>query len=201
MGVEHAPEKVWQAQDLYCLERLSFKRISTVLGVADSTLRRWAKQFGWQEERASMAKALLDIRANTVKARAKTVERLVNADNDKNAAQLAFAVAGLERLAWQVDEAKEKRSQPGPAPAQAPERAKTPQTDAPQEDFSTLAGSDEERIALLEQSLNRQLAFVLTNPVEDISKRVRDIKGAFDLLAKLKGGDSKDSQIVISFEE
>ncbi|MDL2207617.1 hypothetical protein LJB82_02725 [Desulfovibrio sp. OttesenSCG-928-M16] len=57
-----------------------------------------------------------------------------------------------------------------------------------------------ERIDLLERALNRQLAYVLTHPVEDLSRRVKEIKAAMDVLDGLKGKDAGNA-LIVSFDE
>lgn len=57
-----------------------------------------------------------------------------------------------------------------------------------------------ERIDLLERALNRQLAYVLTYPVEDLSRRVKEIKAAMDVLDGLKGKDAGNA-LIVSFDE
>lgn len=58
----------------------------------------------------------------------------------------------------------------------------------------------EERIRLLELAVNRQLSHVLSRPVEDLSKRVKEIKAALDILESMKGG-AADKGISVSFED
>lgn len=58
----------------------------------------------------------------------------------------------------------------------------------------------EERIRLLELAVNRQLSHVLSRPVEDLSKRVKEIKAALDILESMKGG-AVEKTISVSFED
>ena len=61
--------------------------------------------------------------------------------------------------------------------------------------------SDDERLALLESAVNSQIALLLNRPVPDISRHMKEIKDALDLVAKLKGKDaSRDSGIRVGFE-
>ena len=55
MGWEHEPGTVWRAQELYCMDRLSFERGSELTGVATSTLKRWADKYRWSERREELA--------------------------------------------------------------------------------------------------------------------------------------------------
>ena len=99
MGWEHEPGTVWRAQKLYCLDRLSFERVSEATGVATSTLKRWADKYHWRERREELAQVESEIRFNTIMGRKAILQRLLEAENGKEASQVAFAVASLESLA------------------------------------------------------------------------------------------------------
>lgn len=197
MGAEHAPETVWKAQESYCVERFSFGATAKRLGIAESTVRRWADKFHWREEREAIAAAESEIRANTVKGRAFVLRKLLTSENGKEISQVAFAVASLERLALAATKAVRKQE----------EECRTPdfwRDDAGAEGGLALPDdiSDAERVVLLEQAVNKQIAHVLTIPVPDMAKRVRDIKTALDVLAALKGKDSGGSiQVRFADEE
>lgn len=94
MGAEHEPETVWRAQELYCVDRLSFERVAELTGVASSTLRRWADAQHWREKREEIAQAESDIRVNQILARSKLLRELMQDGN----AQTAFAFNALETL-------------------------------------------------------------------------------------------------------
>ena len=99
MGWEHEPGTVWRAQELYCMDRLSFERVSELTGVATSTLKRWADKYRWRERREELAQVESEIRFNTVMGRKAILQRLLEAEDGKEASQVAFAVASLESLA------------------------------------------------------------------------------------------------------
>ena len=99
MGWEHEPGTVWRAQELYCLERLSFGRVAQLTGVAVSTLKRWADKYRWRERRDELAQVESEIRFNTILGRKAILQRLLEAEDGKEASQVAFAVASLENLA------------------------------------------------------------------------------------------------------
>lgn len=94
MAFEHDPEKVWQAQELYCVDRFTFERVAQLTGVATSTLRRWADSYQWREKREEIAQAESDIRANQILARSKLLAQLMKEGD----AQTAFAFNALETL-------------------------------------------------------------------------------------------------------
>ena len=76
MGWEHEPGTVWRAQELYCLDHLSFDRVSELTGVATSTLKRWADKYRWRERRDELAQVESEIRFNTVAHRGIKIERV-----------------------------------------------------------------------------------------------------------------------------
>ena len=49
MGWEHEPETVWKAQELYCVDRLSFARVAELTGVSATTLKAWSEKYGWRK--------------------------------------------------------------------------------------------------------------------------------------------------------
>ena len=193
MGAEHAPETVWKAQELYCVDRLSFTRVAEMLGLANSTVRRWADKFHWREEREAIAEAESQIRANTVKGRAFALRKLLESETGKEVSQVAFAVASLERLALSAGRSDRKNM---PDPAAAGPEASGVASGA----LSLPEGlEDADRIAFLEQAVDRQISYVLSGPVTDFSRRVREIKSALDVLASLRG---KTANVIrVSFAE
>ena len=104
MGWEHPPETVWKAQEMYCVDRLSFDRISTIVGVSATTLKTWADKYDWREKREEIAQAESEIRTKTILGRKAVLERLIEATDGKEASQAAFAVASLEGLALKQQE-------------------------------------------------------------------------------------------------
>lgn len=182
MGAEHPPEIVWKAQELYCVERLTFSKVAKMLGVSDSTVRRWADRFHWREEREAIAAAESEIRANTVKSRAFALRKLLESETGKEVSQVAFAVTSLERLALATARA-ERKGERGPVI----EDSSIP-LEKEEDNLSLSDGlGHEERVAVLEQAVNRQISFLLSHPVPDLSRRVRDIKVALDVLTALRG--------------
>ncbi len=64
--------------------------------------------------------------------------------------------------------------------------------------------SDEDRIARLEEAVNRQLDYILQNEVTDLGARIRDIKAAMDMIRAIKTGEAgqgRDAALEISFLE
>ena len=179
MGQEHAPEVVWQAQELYCSDRLSFVRVAEITGVADSTLRRWADIYGWREKREEIAKAEAEIRADKVLARSKTIKALL--DNPR--ADMAFAVSALEQLTLKEEEAARQGA------------AQAAQGNTLDVSVNTLADA----IPLLQKAAERKLSTLLSRPESLDTKAIQGVKDCFILLADIeaklpKSEDATDSQ-------
>lgn len=268
MPREHGPEMMSRARERYCVDRQSAPEIASGLGTAVSTVRRWADQNDWDRERQAIAEAEAEIRANTVKARAFALRKLLDAQSGNEASRAAAAVAALERAVLErlwaqrlaengsgADAAcaasdgkgpkREKTGKTGPDcgsgtagiarrkksvsmaatapagppapgspyPGPAPGEAGIDTASAPMAFFGAGEAwpapdgegprplSGEDRIRLLEEAVNRQLAFVLASPVDDFSKRIKEIKAALDVLATIKGRDARDTGVVVSFAE
>jgi hypothetical protein len=179
---EHAPEKVWQAQELYCVTRLTFRATAEQVGVAESTVKRWADKHGWREKRDKIAQAECDIRADLVLARSEMVKSLMKSKD----AQTGFAVASLESLAM-----KQAEFERAGRVADIVTQNKNKQPLTPEETVSALRDAVEAKVMLL-----------LTSPDGVDFKAVADIKKALELLegmeakqAREVGADNKGSTV------
>lgn len=101
MGREHPPETIFRAQELYCVDRMTFAQVAKAVGVADSSVKRWSVTYGWQAKRQEIAQAEMDIRADFVLARSSMLKALLQSKD----AQVGFAVASLESLAMKQADA------------------------------------------------------------------------------------------------
>ena len=117
-GREYPPEAVWQAQELYCVARLTYAQVADELGVAGSTLKRWGQQYGWAAKRQELAQAQAEMRADIVLARAAMIKELLEERNPI----VGFAVAKLEELALKQAQA-EREGKLAQAQAQAKRRS------------------------------------------------------------------------------
>lgn len=176
-GREHAPETVFRAQELYCVDRLTYEKVAEVISkeiepVAVSTLKRWSKTYEWRTKREEIALALSEISANTVLARHKLLKSLV----DKPDPQMGFAVSSLETLAMkQAEAARAGRLAESAAKFELRE-------------IRTKEGAIEAMKEAAEMKLNRMLA----NPGELDFKAVQDVKKVMDYVAQLETeGQSK----------
>lgn len=165
-GREYPPEAVWRAQELYCVARLTYAQVAEELGVAVSTLKRWGAQYGWPAKRAELARAMADIRADTVLARSAMLKELIE---ERNPA-VGFAVAKLEELALKQ------------AQAQREGRAIEEATAAPRRAINNAA----EAAAALREAIELKLARLLSSPEEVDLKAVKAIKDAMELIGQME---------------
>lgn len=172
MGWEHEPGTVWRAQELYCLDRLSFDRVSELTGVATSTLKRWADKYQWRERRDELAQVESEIRFNTVLGRKAILERLLTAEDGKEASQVAFAVASLESLALkQAELAAAGRIPTFAEPAARPR-------------IATRADA----VAALRQAIENKVDMALADPGKINAATIQDVKRCLDLVGELEAG-------------
>lgn len=174
MGWEHEAETVWRAQELYCVDRLSFAQTAEVTGVAASSLKRWAEKYSWREKREEIARAEAEIRVNKIKARAKVIEALL----DKPRADMAFAVSALENQALKQQEL-----------ALA---GKIPTALAPQErpQIKTRA----EAVVALRQAVENKIGLALQSPEHITCAAVKDISQCLNLMQELEAGLSQNER-------
>jgi transposase-like protein len=173
-GREYPPEAVWQAQELYCVARLTFEKVAEETGVAVSTLKRWSEKYEWRAKREQLAQAEADLQADTILARSVMLKRLI----DSKDAQTGFAVASLETLAMKQAEAA---------------RARKLMDAARQQGLRTIR-SPEDAVTALEEAVGLKLNRLLQSPEDLDFKAVSDVRKALELVAEMKaaGGQAED---------
>jgi transposase-like protein len=171
MGWEHEAETVWRAQELYCVDRLSFDAVARETGVAASTLKRWSEKFDWPAKREEIAKAEAEIRVNKVMARARTLKSLL----DKPRADMAFAVSALETLAIKEAEIAKQN-------AIRNDSAALPRA------FSV--NSPSEAVAVLRKAVEAKLAMLLTRPENVDLKAVQEVQKCLALVGQLESAQA-----------
>lgn len=177
MGREHSPETVFRAQELYCVDRLTFAQVAGAIGVAESTAKRWSETYGWQAKRQEIAQAEADLRADFILGRSKMLKKLI----EHGDAQVGFAVAGLEGLAMKQAEAlRQGRQIENAAAAQA----------RPLREIKT----DADAVAALEEALAIRLNQVLADPARLDLKIVCELRKAIDLVQGMRKGAAKGEQ-------
>lgn len=169
-GREHPPEMVWQAQELYCIGRLSYRQVAEELGVHESTLKRWGKQWDWRDKREEYARAQAEMRGDLVLARAKLIKDLL-VDGDP---VVGFAVAKLEDLALKQAAAQRERRQ-------------LAQALAPRREINTPADTAD----ALKEAVEIKLGRLLSQPDDVDLKAVKNIKEALELIDIMEAKDDK----------
>ncbi len=178
MGWEHEAETIWKAQELYCVDRLTFDRVADLVGVASSTLKRWAEKYEWRKKREEIVEAEAKIRTNTIKGRAAVLEHLIKATSGKEASQVAFAVSSLETLALKQQEL-----------ALA---GKVPTTADPKEKIVVKDRAD--AIRALKEAVENKLSFALQNPDNITVATVKDVAQCLDLVNELESTLPKEEK-------
>ncbi len=164
MGWEHEPETVWRAQELYCVDRLTFEQVAEKVGVAASTLKRWAEKYGWRDKREKVAQAEADIPADKVLARSVMLKALIGSQDP----QTAFAVASLENMAMKAEAARAKES---PTEARREIRQLEDVADA------------------LREAVELKLAWMLADPANVDFAAIKNIWRAGEMIGSMKAKD------------
>lgn len=170
-GREHPPEMVWQAQELYCIGRLSYRQVAEELGVHESTLKRWGKQWDWRDKREEYARAQAEMRGDLVLARSKLIKDLL-VDGDP---VVGFAVAKLEDLALKQ------------AAAERESRKLAQASDLPRREIKTQA----DIVDALKEAVDTKLGRLLAQPEDVDTKAIKGIKDALELIGTMEAKDDK----------
>ncbi len=177
MGREYPTDTLWRAQELYCVDRLSYAAVAEATGVSPTTLKAWGQRYDWSRKRADIAQAESEIRVNLVRGRHKALEQLLTAADAKAAAPMAFAVSSLESLALKQQELAAAGKIPSAAP---PARRKI--------------GTRAEAIAALREAVERKLGLALADPDKISTATVQDVKRCLELVAELEASLPKENE-------
>lgn len=177
MGREYPTDTLWRAQELYCVDRLSYAAVAEATGVSATTLKAWGQKYGWARRREEIARAESEIRVNIIKGRQKALEQLLAAADAKEAAPMAFAVSSLESLALKRLELAAAGKIPSAA---APHRPK----------IATRADA----VAVLRDAVEQKLGLALADPAKITTATVQDVKRCLDLVAGLEAGLPKENE-------
>jgi len=161
---EYSPGQVFEAQDLYCVDRLTFEAVSARTGVSVATLKRWSDKYDWRGKREELAQAESSIRRDIYLARMKMLAKVLQGGEALD----AFAVAKLETLA--MDQARFRREEASQGP---PEAIKIE--------------SQAQAAALLEKALGAKLGALVAEPSRIDLKTIRDLRAALALVAEMRG--------------
>ena len=172
-GREYPPEAVWEAQELYCVARLTFEKVAEETGVAASTLKRWAATYDWRGKREKLAQAEADLAADTILARSAMLKKLIESKN----AQDGFAVSALESLAMKQAEAA---------------RAQKLMSAVKQNELRPIR-TREDAVAALEEAVELKLNSMLQSPQDLDFKAVQDVRKAMELVTEMKAVRTKEA--------
>ena len=178
MGQEHSPDTVWKAQELYCVDCLSFAKVAELTGVTATTLKAWSKKMDWRAKRAEIAQLETEIRMDTIRSRKHALKLLIESASASSCSQMAFAVSSLESLAMKQQELSFAGKIPN-----ALEPNKKPK-------ISTRA----EAISVLSAAVENRLGFALQNPEAISSATIQDISKMLALMDDLKASLPKETE-------
>lgn len=167
---EYPSEKIFEAQDLYCVDRLTYEAAAERTGVSVPTLKRWADKYGWRAKREELARMESEIRHNTYKARARMLTQVV----EGGGALDAFAAAKLETLAMEQTRFKMETAAQAAPPASVK--------------FETPA----QAAALLADKLGAKLGALLAAPGTIDLKEIKNLRDALKLLEEMRGAEAVD---------
>ena len=103
-----------EAEDLYVVDGLTLEGIAARLPVSVTTLSRWKGEGEWEERRAELARALVQIKRDRLKARQELVKALLNTRNKSDlSAQDIYAATAIERC---LGQGEKKAGEDGAAP-------------------------------------------------------------------------------------
>lgn len=168
---EYSFEVVERAEELYCVDGQTFEAVSTLTGVAASTLKRWSERYGWQDKKEQIRQAMSSIRTNTIRLRARLLENCLTTLKSQD----AFAVSALEGLALKV------------AAQKADPVLKTESISSPPREIKT----DEDAVAALEEAVSIKVASMLSDPGRITGaavKEIAQIKATIEELKKAASG-------------
>lgn len=177
MGREYPTDTLWQAQELYCVDRLSYAAVAEATGVSATTLKSWGQKYGWTQKRAEIAQAQSEIRVNIIKGRKYALEQLLTAEDAKQAASMAFAVSSLESLALKQQELAAAGKIPNATSA-----------------VRRKVGSRTEAIVALREAVEQKLNVALADADKITFATVQDIKRCLDLVAELEASLPREAE-------
>ncbi len=161
------------------MDRLTYEQVAAKLAreiepVAVSTLKRWAKQFGWRAKRQALAQAQADIAGDTIMARSRLLKALLDDPNP----QLGFAVSSMEALAIRQAEAV-RAGQMMQAQRHKPKREIKTRDDVAE---------------ALREAMQNKLAVMLDDPDQVSFRAVADIKKAMEIVKDMRSTQPDEGQ-------
>jgi|GEM_PF-433928 len=176
---EYPMEVVDRAEELYCVDGHTFEGVSSLLGIAASTLKRWSDRYSWQEKKERIRQARSAIRADLIVARAAGLGKYLDSLEAKD----AFAVAALEKTAqaW-------LKLQETPPPASVPASAPDEETGGPIRADSP--------IEALRAAMELKLRQMLVNPAQALTlQTLKEFAAMRELLSKMEADGTRGQEI------
>lgn len=172
---EHAVETVIRAEEVYCVDGLTFERTAEVLdaegqSVAVSTLKRWSAKYNWPAKREELRTALMDIKRNRILLTSQHLAQcLKNLDNPMQ----IYAAARLQEIQLKAEELAVKGlGRPAAMPSPA----------APARDIAT----PDDAAQALEEAIKLKLGRMLSDPAQVDLAAVKNVRQALDLIGDLR---------------
>lgn len=168
MGAEYPPGTVFEAEDLYCVDRLPMRIVSERAGVPESTLWRWADSYDWKSKREEIRKAQSSIRANTIRLRARLIEECLGLG--ASAPMAVFAAAKMEEVAQAAQKLALEERELQPIDVAALRPLSTP----------------DEAAAALEEALTLKMSMLLRDPAALDLRAVTNIRSALEMVGEMR---------------
>lgn len=165
---EYSFEIVERAEELYCVDGLTYDQVASEMGIAQSTLKRWGKKYNWAAKREEIRQALSSIRVNKIKLRAELIKNCL----ETLAPMDAFAVAKIEDIAIKAQELKQE---------------------TPKEVKIREIKTREDAVAALSEAIEIRLNQLLSLPEQLDFKALKDLRQAIELVEEMK--PDKDGKI------
>ncbi len=167
---EYSFEVVEKAEELYCVDGLTYEQIANQMKIAQSTLKRWGKRYNWAAKREEIRQALSSIRINTIKLRAELIKNCLESLKPMD----AFAVAKIEEMALRARELKQLESI-------KPIKVREIKT-------------REDAISALTEAIEIRINKLLTQPEQLDFKALKDLREAMDMLQEMKGNIKEEDE-------
>jgi len=166
---EYSFEVIEKAEELYCVDGLTYEQVASEMGIAQSTLKRWGKKYNWAAKREEIRQALSSIRVNTIRLRAELIKNCL----ETLAPMDAFAVAKIEDIAIKAQGLKQEKT--------------------PKEVKIREIKTREDAVAALSEAIEIRLNQLLSLPEQLDFKALKDLRQAIELVEEMK--PDKDGKI------
>jgi hypothetical protein len=190
MGWEYEPGTVFEAEDLYCVDRLPMRKVSEQTEVPESTLWRWSAKYGWADKREEMRREQSAIRMNMIRLRSKLIEECLNVGGDERNPMNVFAAAKMEEVAQKAED-RVRMSDSG-------RRTSKEESVAPCSSEKEIQPreikSEEDAAQALEEALTLKLSIMVQDPKGLDVKAIKGVREAMQMIAEMRGKDEEEKR-------